>query len=138
MLLRGLIVGSLLLSVLGCGSKTRLSGTETNKVNAIALGHSINADRSIKDATDSFQPGDTIYASIETETLGSAALKVHWSFEDGQAVGESTQQIPASGGPIRSAFHIYKPDGWPEGKYRIEVTLDSSVAGIKEFTVKKR
>jgi hypothetical protein len=132
-----LILGCVLLASLGCGSKTRVTGTATNKVNLIELGHAINADQSIKDKADSFQPGDTIYASIETETLGSAQLKVRWLFEDGQLVSEGGQQIPASGGQIRAGFHVYKPDGWPEGKYRLEVTLDSTVAGIKEFTVKK-
>jgi len=132
-----LLLGCVLLTSLGCGSKTRVTGTATNKVNLIDLGRSINADHSIKDKTDTFQPGDTVFAAVETETLGSAAVKIRWSFEDGQLVGEATQQIPSSGGQIRSAFHLYKPDGWPEGKYRLEVTLDSTVAGIKEFTVKK-
>lgn len=137
MLVRGLVLGSVLFAGAACGSKTRVTGTATNKVNAIELGRSINADHSIKDKSDTFQPGDTIYAAVETETLGSAAVRIRWSFEDGQLIGEATQPIPASGGQIRSAFHIFKPDGWPEGKYRLEVTLDSTVAGIKEFTVKK-
>jgi len=137
MVVRGLVIGSILLAGAACGSKTRVAGTETKKVNAIELGRSINADHSIKDKSDTFQPSDTIYAAVETETLGSATVRIRWSFEDGQLAGEATQPIPSSGGEIRSAFHIFKPDGWPEGKYRLEVTLDSTVAGIKEFRVKK-
>ena len=135
---RRIAVGLLLALVTSCGSKTRVTGTVTSKVTAIDLGRSANSDRTIKDPADSFQPGDTIYASIETETLGSATLKARWIFQDGQVINEATQQVPASGGTIRTEFHVAKPDGWPEGNYRIELSLDGkTVAGIKQFTVKK-
>ena len=133
---RRIVLGIALILGAACGSKTRVTGTVTNKVTAIDLGRSINSDRTIKDKSDTFQPSDTIYASVETETLGSATIKARWTFETGQLVNESTQLIPTSGGSLHTEFHVAKPDGWPVGKYRLEVNLDKSVAGIKEFTVK--
>ena len=134
--LAGFAFGIVVLLTAGCGSKAKVAGTPTNKVNAIELGRSLNADRTIKDPADVFQPTDTIYASIETETLGSAKLTTRWTFEDGQTVDSVTQAVPATGGVIRSEFHVWKPDGWPVGKYHLQVTLDSTVSGVKEFTVK--
>ena len=134
----GLVVAGMGLLVLtACGSKARVSGVETSKVTAIDLGRSINADRTIKDAADIFQPADTIYASVQTETLGSAKVIARWTFQDGQTVDSTTQAVPSSGGVIRSEFHVWKPGGWPVGKYHLQITLDSTVSGVKEFEVRQ-
>jgi hypothetical protein len=122
--------------VAACGSKAEVGGTATGKVTAVDLGRSVNSDRTIRDAGDIFSPRDTIYASVQTETLGGATLKVRWTFEDGQVVDSVTEKVPSSGGIIRTEFHVSKPDGWPVGKYHLEVSLDGSAAGVKEFTVK--
>lgn len=122
--------------VAACGSKARVGGTATGKVTAIDLGRSVNPDRTITGSTDAFSPGDTIYAVVQTETLGGAKLKVRWTFEDGQTIDESTQTLPSSGGIIWSEFHVSKPGGWPVGKYHVQVSLDAAAAGVKEFTVK--
>jgi len=122
--------------VAACGSKAKVGGTTTGKVTAIDLGRSVNPDRTITASTDTFAPTDTIYAVVQTETLGGAKLKVRWTYEDGQTVNESTQNLPSSGGTIWSEFHVSKPDGWPIGKYHLQVSLDSAAAGVKEFTVK--
>ena len=126
-----------LLVLVACGSKANVSGVPTSKVTAIDLGRSINADRTIKDAADSFQPGDTIYASVQTETLGSVKVTARWTFQDGQTVDSTVQMVPASGGVIRTEFHVWKPGGWPLGKYHLQVALDSTVSGVKEFEVRQ-
>lgn len=126
----------LVVLVAACGSKAKVGGTATGKVTAIDLGRSVNPDRTVTASTDTFAPSDTIYAVIQTETLGSARLKVRWTYEDGQTINESTQTLPSSGGTIWSEFHVSKPDGWPVGKYHLQVALDSAAAGVKEFTVK--
>lgn len=132
-----LVTAGLGLLLLACGSKARVSGVETGKVTAIDLGRSINADHTIKDAADAFQPGDTIYASVQTETMGSAKVTARWTFQDGQTVDSTTQTVPASGGVIRTEFHASKPGGWPVGKYHLQIALDSTVSGVKEFEVRQ-
>jgi hypothetical protein len=47
--LAGFALGLAVLLPVGCGSKAKVAGTPTNKVNAIELGRSLNADRTIKD-----------------------------------------------------------------------------------------
>jgi hypothetical protein len=33
-------------------------------------------------------------------------------------------------------FQISKPDGWPTGKYKVEVSLDGAAVQSREFEVK--
>jgi hypothetical protein len=107
------------------------------RVSQIDLGRSLNADKTISGNTDSFKPADTIYASIATEsTAATATLKARWTYQDGQVVNESTQTI-APTGDARTEFHISKPDGWPPGKYTLEVFLNGSSAATKDLEVKR-
>jgi len=114
------------------------SGTVVGgRVSQIDLGRSLNADKTISDSTESFKPTDTIYASIVTEsTAATATVKARWTYQDGQVVNESTQTI-APTGDARTEFHISKPDGWPPGKYTLEVFLNGSSAATKDLEVKR-
>lgn len=106
------------------------------RVSQIDMGRSLNADKTVND-TDSFKPNDTIYASIVTEGTGATAtLKARWTYQDGQIVNESTQTI-APTGDARTEFHISKPDGWPTGKYKLEVFLNGSSAATRNFEVER-
>jgi hypothetical protein len=107
------------------------------RVSHIDMGRSLNADKTINDKTDSFKPTDTIYASVATGgTAATAALKARWTYQDGQVVNESTQTI-APTGDARTEFHISKPDGWPTGKYKLEVFLNGSSAATRDFDVER-
>ena len=117
---------------------TGTSGTAVGvRVSQIDLGRSLTAAKTINDNTASFKPNDTIYASIATEgTAATATLKVRWTYQDGQIVDESTQTITPTG-DARTEFHISKPDGWPAGKYKLEVFLNGSSAGTKDFNIQR-
>jgi len=105
------------------------------RVAQVDIGRSLTADKAISDSTDSFKPNDTIYASIATEgTAATVALKARWTYQDGQIVDESTQTI-APTGAARTEFHISKPDGWPAGKYKLEVMVNGAPAATKDFEV---
>ena len=107
------------------------------RVSHIDMGRSLNADKTINDNTGSFKPNDTIYASIVTEsTAATATLKARWTYQDGQVVDESTQTIAPTGN-ARTEFHISKPDGWPTGKYKLEVFLNGSSAATRDFEVER-
>ncbi len=40
-------------------------------------------------------------------------------------------------GPAATEFHIAKKSPWPVGKYKVEIAVDGSPAGTKEFEIKK-
>jgi len=114
---------------------TGTTGTVAMRVAHVDTGRALTTDKAIADKTESFKPHDTIYASIATEnSAASATLKARWTYQDGQVVDESSQTI-APAGDARTEFHISKPDGWPAGKYTLEVFLNGSSAATKEIVV---
>jgi hypothetical protein len=129
---------ALLLTAAACGAKDAgtAAGTAAVRVTDVTLGRSVGGDKAVTDRTDTFKPNDTIYASVATEgSAASATLRAKWSFEDGQLVDESTRTI-APGNRERTEFHISKPNGWPAGKYTIEVFLNDQSADKKSFDVR--
>ena len=106
------------------------------RVTDVTLGRSVGGDKAITDRTETFKPNDTIYASVATEgSAPSATLRAKWSFETGQLVDESTRTI-APNNKERTEFHISKPDGWPAGKYKLEVFLNDQATETKNFDVR--
>jgi len=117
---------------------TGTTGTSAGvRVSQVDIGRSLTADKMISGNTDSFKPTDTIYASVATEGAApTATLKARWTYQDGQVVNESTQTIAPTGG-ARTEFHISKPDGWPAGKYKLEMFLNGASATTKDFAVER-
>jgi hypothetical protein len=105
-------------------------------VTTIELGKQIGTDKRVMQPITSFAPTDTIYASVVTNgSTPSATLTAKWTYQDGQVVNEATQTI-APTGPAATEFHIAKPDGWPAGTYKVEVSLNGRSTATKEFEVK--
>lgn len=107
-------------------------------VSSIDVGRTLNADKTIGDNTGTFKPMDTIYVSVATSGASSgASLSARFTYgADGQLVKEESRQIAPSG-PAATEFHVAKADGWPEGQYKVEISLNGQPAGTKAFEVKK-
>jgi hypothetical protein len=126
---------TLAVAVVGCKS-SKPAASAGVKVVDIDVGRSVAPDKTIADKTDSFVPNDTFYVSVKTDGSGpNATLTARWTYEDGQVVDESRQDIVASGGTAVTEFHVSKPDGWPAGEYKVEVLLNGTPAGSKDFKV---
>jgi len=105
-------------------------------VQGIELGKSIDAEKKVAAPATTFSRKDTIYASVTTEGAApSKTLAAKWTFQDGQTVKEQSQSI-APTGPAATEFHISKKGLWPAGKYKVEVSVDGSPAGSKDFEIK--
>ena len=113
-----LATGLLLLVVLACNVSTaNLSGLKIGK------------DKAVASESSSFGPTDTVYAvGTVSNAPGKVKVKGLLAFEDveGQKQGpipglEKTLDLEGSGTATYS--FTPPPDGWPKGKYKIEVTL---------------
>jgi len=106
-------------------------------VASVDLGSAVDAStQKVTTPTTAFGSKDTIYAAVSTTgTASSAKLTAKWTYQDGQTVNESSQTIVPTGAAV-TAFHISKPDGWPAGNYKVEVSLDDKSAATKDFSVK--
>ncbi len=104
-------------------------------VASIDLGSAVGADQKVTTATTTFSPKDSIYAAVSTTGSGNATIAVKWTYQGGQTVKEDSKTI-APTGPATTSFEISKPDGWPVGDYKVDVTLNGQPAGTKDFSVK--
>jgi predicted small lipoprotein YifL len=101
----------------------------------LTLGNAVSADQTIATPMEQFAPTDTIYAAVATTGAApNAAIVARWTFGDGQLVDESSQSI-APAGPATTTFHVSKPDGWPAGKYEVQITIDGTPVANKSFGV---
>jgi hypothetical protein len=105
-------------------------------VQGIEVGKSIGADKKIATPSTTFGRHDTIYVSVSTDGAApSKTIAAKWTFQSGQTVKEQSQTI-APTGPAATEFHISKAGPWPVGKYKVEVLVDGSSAGTKDFEIK--
>jgi len=102
---------------------------------SVDLGSAVGPDEKVTAATTTFTPKDTIYASVATDGTGNATLEAKWTYQDGQTVKDDSKTIAATG-PANTTFSISKPDGWPAGNYKVEVSLNGAPAASKDFSVK--
>lgn len=107
------------------------------KVSEIDVGKGLNSDMTLKDNTDDFGVRDTIYAAVKTDGASTGSrLAAKWTYQSGQTVSESSQNISPSGGETRHEFHLSKATAWPKGNYKVEILLDGVSAGTKDFSIK--
>jgi hypothetical protein len=107
-------------------------------VTDISTGKGLTGDKNLGTATSEFGVRDTIYVLVKTDGASSSSkLDAKWTFNDGkQTVKEDTQNIAPTGGEARNEFHISKASAWPKGNYKVEIILDGTSAGSKDFTIK--
>ena len=106
------------------------------RVTSIELGSELGPDGRVSSsaAKTTFAPSDTIYASVAPDNAPAATLSARWTFEDGQLVDETQQTVAAT--DSATEFHVAKPDGFPAGRYRVEIALNGKPAGTREFEVR--
>ena len=113
----------------------------TASVNSVDLGNAVGADMRVTAPMTTFAAKDTIYAAVGTGTSDPAAsvtgkLGAKWTHVDSnQTVHEESKDITFAGDGVTD-FQISKPDGWPTGKYKVEISLDGAVVQTREFEVK--
>jgi hypothetical protein len=107
-------------------------------VTDISTGKGLTADKNLVTATSDFGVRDTVYVLVKTDGASSSSkLDAKWTFNNGaQTVKEDTQNIAPTGGEARNEFHISKASAWPKGNYKVEIVLDGTSAGSKDFTIK--
>ena len=107
----------------------------------LTLGDAVNASHEVTRAADHFAPDDkTLYASVATVGSSSGAtLNAKWSYLEGggQLVSNISQSI-ATDGRALTTFKVQNPDLWPEGKYKVEISIDGKPVASQDFSIGKR
>lgn len=116
----------------------------TASVASVDLGNAVGPDMKLTAMSASFKPKDTITVSIGTTTSDPAAtvagkIGAKWTYLNGtevMVVSDETKDLNLTGAGSTN-FQIAKPDGFPVGKYKVEVSLDGTVVQSKDFEVTK-
>jgi hypothetical protein len=107
----------------------------------LTLGNAVNNDHQVTKPGTSFATTDkTIYASVATDgSTSGAKLNAKWTYTEGAGVLVSniTQSI-STDGPAITTFKVQNPDLWPEGKYKVEISLDGKTVADQDFQIGKR
>lgn len=103
-------------------------------VSSVDMGKAVGADNRVSAPMSSFAKADTIHASVATDGGAASNLNAKWTFQDGQVVHSEDKAVAA--GPQVTDFQISKPDGWPAGKYKLDVSMDGKVVQSRDFDVK--
>lgn len=105
----------------------------------VSVGSSIGKDYKVTKAADRFRADDhTLYAAVSTTGAATGAnLGALWTYQDGQKVNQITQSITAKG-PATTTFKVHNRNDWPEGKYKVAISLDGKAVSTKQFEVVKR
>lgn len=119
-----------------------VAAAESLKVGSVTLGNAVGADKKVAKAKTAFAPNDkTIYASVATEgTTAGATLAAKWTYQDGDTattVSDISQSI-STDGPAVTTFKVQNPNEWPEGKYKVVISLNGQAVGNEAFEVKKK
>ncbi|WP_133477934.1 hypothetical protein [Cognatilysobacter segetis] len=109
-------------------------------ISDVQLGTSVGADNRVASPMTSFGTKDTLYASVTTAANATGKLGARWTYlgADGMATPTEvdTQTKDLAGAAATHEFHVSKPDGWPAGKYRVEITHDGTVVQTRDFDVR--
>ena len=108
-------------------------------VSSLVLGNALGGDGKIASPATTFSPKDTIYAQVVTTSTGGAgsvSIMAKWTYGEGQPVSQNTESVSTAAGTATTTFHISKPDGWPAGKYEVQISVDGKPASNAGFEVK--
>ncbi|RDS79216.1 hypothetical protein DWU98_18870 [Dyella monticola] len=109
------------------------------QVSTITLGDTVTTDHKVRKELTTFSPSQkTIYVSVETTgSTPGATLNAKWTYVDKDQMIVSTSQSIIADSPSTTTFRVQNPDLWPEGKYKVDISVDGKPAASKTFEVKK-
>lgn len=116
------------------------AAAEGFQVSTVTLGDAVTNDHKVKKEVTTFSPSQkTIYVSVDTTgSTPGATVNAKWSYLEGNGqVVTSTSQSIIADGPATTTFRVQNPNLWPEGKYKVDISVDGKPAASKNFEVKK-
>ncbi|RUL74936.1 hypothetical protein [Dyella choica] len=115
------------------------AAAEGFQVSNVTLGDTVTTDHKVKKEITSFSPSQkTIYVSVDTTgSTPGATLNAKWTYLDKNQTIVSTSQSIVADSPSTTTFSMKNPDLWPEGKYKVDISVDGKPVASKTFEIKK-
>lgn len=121
------------------GKSASIKPAESIRITSVTIGSSVDASLSISREQRSFRSQDkAIYASVATTGYtDNATLNAKWSYVEGKAQAFSTtSEAIATTGPAVTTFKVENPNAWPQGKYKVEISLNGRTVASEDFVVR--
>lgn len=121
------------------GKSASVSSKGDIKVTSVTIGSAVDASLAISKEQRSFSPQDKdIYASVATTgNTDNATLNAKWSYVEGKEQPFSTtSESIATDGPAVTTFKVQNPNAWPQGKYKVEISLNGKTVASEDFVVR--
>lgn len=121
------------------GKSASIKAPENIKVTSVTIGSAVDASLAISREQRNFKPQDKdIYASVATTgNSDNATLNAKWSYVEGKEQPFSTtSESIATTGPAVTTFKVENPNAWPQGKYRVEISLNGRTVASEDFVVR--
>lgn len=125
--IRALLLLTSFVVLAGCGP------TEPLRVETIQLGRSLNPDNSVAEHATTFRRNDTVYVAILTPAPGKGTIGVRWTY-GGQVIDQPQKEVSYRDAAATS-FNLVNSGGFPPGNYAVEVFVDGTSAGSRNFNV---
>jgi hypothetical protein len=85
--------------------------------------------------TDTFQPRDTFFVSVNINNYRSDQdIRARWRL-DGGKIGETSLETHGASGNITAGFSLSNPNPWPAGRYTVEIVFGDKIIGTTSFRV---
>lgn len=146
-LFRMAVLGAVL--TVGCGKKEAAPKADSPiavapapapTVTGIELGSKLGPNNTIAQAATVFGKRDTVFVSVIAQNaVPTSSLTAKWTFQTGQMIDSTTQafaRTDATNTATTTEFHISKKTPWPAGKYKVEIWLDGTSVGSRDFEIK--
>lgn len=101
-------------------------------INSLDMGKSLNGFE-IGDRTSVFDTGEPVYLTVASNGGMSARIGVRGVNASGATIYVSEREIAP--GPQTTLFDIDTAPSLPRGEYRLDITLNGSVARSRNFTI---
>ncbi|WP_172461685.1 hypothetical protein [Dyella jiangningensis] len=121
------------------GKSASLKPADNIKVTSVTIGSAVDASLAISREQRSFKPQDKdIYASVATTgNTDNATLNAKWSYVEGKEQPFSTtSESIATTGPAVTTFKVENPNAWPQGRYKVEISLNGRTVASEDFIVR--
>jgi hypothetical protein len=111
------------------GARRRQSDRRPDRQGARRRQEDLGADRHLH------SEGHDLLIGRDRRAAPSATIYAKWTYQDGQTVKTDSRAI-APTGPAVTEFSIQKPEGWPKGGYKVDISVDGqAAASSKSFRV---
>lgn len=118
-----------------------LAGKGDLEVTDITLGRSIGPEKEVTRPSQTFKPEDTVFASVVVRGYADDAwLTGRWfrQIEGGDKLEQiyKTRHRASPDGVMVTEMHMgASPDPLEPGKYRVEIRLNGTIVGVRDFQV---